>query len=214
MALRIDRNGFLFLGIVFTFISIVYADGKNLKKFEIKKKKGENTLLLSFDYTEIFDQKAQQNLSSGLPSVVLLRLGLNKVSKNKPVKIFIRTCKIVYDIWEENYVVNIYETTGNKTEKCGDRKNAISICASPKNMKFSIDGVESGTYYFSATVDLNPLSDEVLESMRKWLKRPLSDSGSLNPSDSFFGSFMTLFVNEKIQPSEKTFFFESQKFKL
>jgi hypothetical protein len=90
----------------------------------------------------------------------------------------------------------------------------MKLCGSVKNMPFPVESVENGIYRFATVVDLNPISKEVLEAMRDWLKRPLGDSGHLNPADSFFGSFITIFVNEKLEPSEKTLTFESQKFKL
>ncbi len=81
-------------------------------------------------------------------------------------------------------------------------------------MPLLVEGVGEGIYRLAAVAELNPMSKEILEAMRNWLKRPLGESGKLNPADSFFGSFIAIFVNEKLEPSEKTMTFESQKFKI
>ena len=185
------------------------------KKFDLSKKKGEKKLLVSFDYSEIFDDKSKKKLSSGLPTVVLMRLFLHPEGEKKPVSMTLRRCKIIYDIWEEHYIVTI-STAGKKTKtkKIKNRADTARTCSSVKKLPYAVDDVKEGNYVFAAVIDRNPLSREVLEAMRNWLKRPLGDSGHLNPADSFFGSFITIFVNEKIEPSEKMIKVTSQKFKI
>lgn len=205
---------FLLLTICLLGISVCFADGKSTRKFDIKKKKGEKTLLLSVDYSDIFNEKSLKNLDSGLPTTVLMRLYLLREKKSKPVSMAIRTCKIIFDIWEENYIVTVSTPGETKTKKIDKKPDAVSFCASISNFPYSIEGIQNGIYKFAAVIDLNPISKEILEAMRNWLKRPLGDAGRLNPADSFFGSFITIFVNEKLEPSEKTLKFESQKFSL
>ncbi len=198
-------------------IASVLCLGQNVidKKFDLSKEKGGKNLLVSFDYSDIFDDKSKEKLSSGLPTVVLMRLFLHPEGEKKPVSMTLRKCKIIYDIWEEHYIVTI-STAGKKTKtkKIKHRAETAKICSSVKKLRYSIDDVKEGNYRFSAVIDRNPLSKEVLEAMRNWLKRPLGDSGHLNPADSFFGSFVTIFVNEKIEPSEKMIKVASQKFKI
>jgi hypothetical protein len=214
MALKKAHGALLAILILAAAALLCRAEMKSVRKFEIKKKKGEKTLLVTVDYSDIFDEKAKENLDSGLPTVVLFRLYLHKENKDKPVSMALRTCKVIYDIWEENYIATISTTGKSKTKKIQEKQEAMKLCGSVKNMPFPVESVENGIYRFATVVDLNPISKEVLEAMRDWLKRPLGDSGHLNPADSFFGSFITIFVNEKLEPSEKTLTFESQKFKL
>lgn len=214
MALKKHHSALIFLLIFAGFIMLSYAKSKKERQFELKKKKGEKILLVSFDYSDIFDKKAKKKLSNGLPTVVLLRLYLHAHKKKKPKSMRLKQCKVIYDVWEEHYIVTISTEGKKKTKKIHSKDKIIKLCSSVKNMPYPVGDVKEGVYKFAAVVDLNPLSKEVLDAMRNWLKRPLGDSGHLNPADSFFSSFITIFVNEKIEPSEKTIKFKSQEFKI
>lgn len=209
----LNRKFIVFALLMLLISTVIFAKRKNIKNFIIKKQKND-TLLLSFDYTEIFTKKAIEKLSSGLPTVVLLRVYLKKEGKKKPIRMAIRNCKVVFDIWEENYLVEVKTTGSSKTTSVSAKREAMKMCASVTDFPFLIAGVKEGEYRFAGVCDLNPISKEVLKAMRRWLNRPLGTGGKLSPGDSFFGSFVTIFVNEKIEPSEKTIKFESQKFEI
>jgi len=214
MALRRHRGLLLLAAVLAGGILTAMADSSKQREFDLTKDKEEKTILVSFDYTDIFDDKSKKKLSSGLPTTVLMRLYLHADKKKKPLSMRMRTCKVLYDVWEEHYIVAVSTEGSKKTKKLSSRTDAVKLCGSVKKLPFPAKDVPGGVYRFSVVVDLNPLSKEVLEAMRKWLKRPLGDTGHLNPADSFFGSFIAIFVNEKIEPSEKTIKFESQKFKI
>jgi len=190
------------------------AQKEVVKKFDVKKADDGAKLLVSVDYHDIFDAKSAAKLSSGLPTTVLLRLALRREGEKSPLRMSLRSCKVIYDIWEENYIVTVGTAGKEKTKKLATQAETVKLCAGVKDFPFPVAGAAPGEYRFAAVVDLNPLSQEVLEAMRGWLKRPLGDSGLLGPGDSFFGSFVAIFVNEKIEPSEKMIKLKSQKFKL
>jgi hypothetical protein len=214
MALRRHRGLLLAAALLAAGALTALADSAKQREFGLTKVKEDKTILVSVDYTDIFDDKAEKKLSSGLPTTVLMRLYLKADKKKKPVSMRMSTCKVLYDVWEEHYIVTVSTEGSNKTKKLDSKKEAVKLCGSVKKLPFPVKDVPGGVYRFAVVVDLNPLSKEVLEAMRKWLKRPLGDTGHLNPADSFFGSFIAIFVNEKIEPSEKTIKFESQKFKI
>jgi hypothetical protein len=214
MALKRHHGLLLAAALTAAGILAAAADSSKQREFDLTKDKEEKTILVSVDYTDIFDDKAKKKLSSGLPTTVLARLYLHADKKKKPINMRMRTCKVLYDVWEEHYIVTVSTEGSKKTKKVGSKIEAVKLCGSLKKLPFPVKDVPDGVYRFAAVVDLNPLSKEVLEAMRKWLKRPLGDTGHLNPADSFFGSFIAIFVNEKIEPSEKTIKFESQKFKI
>ena len=214
MALRRTHTLALVLLLLAGMTLLAQAAKKKERTFTLTTIKEDRTVLATFDYTDIFDTKARKNLSSGLPTTVLMRLYLQKEGSKKPISMRLRTCKVLYDVWEEIYLVTVSTEGSKKTRKLGSKDDAVNLCGSVKKLPFPAGDVKKGVYRFNAVVDLNPLSKEVLEAMRNWLKRPLGDSGYLNPADSFFGSFIAIFVNEKIEPSEKTLKFQSQAFKI
>jgi hypothetical protein len=55
------------------------------------------------------------------------------------------------------------------------------------------------------------VSAELLAEMRRWLSRPASQSG-IDISSSFFGSFVSIFVNPRFPEAERVLRVRSQPF--
>jgi hypothetical protein len=69
----------------------------------------------------------------------------------------------------------------------------------------------SGARYFVAMlVEVNPVSQEMLERIKRWVTRP-NGSNAIGPSDSLFGSFVGLFV-ARIGAADKQLAFRTQAF--
>jgi hypothetical protein len=62
--------------------------------------------------------------------------------------------------------------------------------------------------------DLNPISEDLLIEVRRWLVQPARGQRRLGAGDSFFGSFVSIFVNPRIEDSERQVRFVSQPFVL
>ena len=62
--------------------------------------------------------------------------------------------------------------------------------------------------------DLNPISEDLLADVRRWLVQPARGQRRLGAGDSFFGSFVSIFVNPRIEDSERQVRFVSQPFAL
>jgi len=60
--------------------------------------------------------------------------------------------------------------------------------------------------------DLNPISQDLLAEVRRWLVQPSRGQRRLAAGDSFFGSFVSIFVNPRIEDSERQVRFVSQPF--
>jgi hypothetical protein len=60
--------------------------------------------------------------------------------------------------------------------------------------------------------DLNPISDDLLADVRHWLVEPARGQRRLGAGDSFFGSFVSIFVNPRIEDAERQLRFVSQPF--
>jgi hypothetical protein len=76
----------------------------------------------------------------------------------------------------------------------------------------TLDRVKPQDQYFVAGIgEVNPMSEDLLEEVRRWLRNPQGDRRSTG-SESFFGSFVSIFVNNKIRRAEKTFRLRTQPF--
>src|SRR6185295_6879255 len=60
--------------------------------------------------------------------------------------------------------------------------------------------------------DLNPISEDLLADVRRWLMLPARGQRRIGAGDSFFGSFVSIFVNPRIEDSERQVRFVSQPF--
>jgi hypothetical protein len=66
-----------------------------------------------------------------------------------------------------------------------------------------------GTRYFLRFEgQLNPLSEDLVADVRRWLVRPPGQGRA--SGDSVFGSFISFFVNPRIDESEREVSFDSQ----
>ena len=58
--------------------------------------------------------------------------------------------------------------------------------------------------------DLNPVSEELLADVRRWLVQPAHGQRRVGAGDTFFGSFVSIFVNPRVDDSERQVRFASQ----
>jgi hypothetical protein len=69
-------------------------------------------------------------------------------------------------------------------------------------------------YSIAIRSDLNPLSQELLAELRQWLRQPSGPQRrpGTGGGDSFFGTFVTVFINPQIDESEHQVRFVSPPF--
>jgi hypothetical protein len=190
-----------------------FADEVGVRKVGLARK--DDDLLVSFGYRDIFDDESEAELESGLPTTVLMRMSLVPEKGDEPLSFTLRNSRVIYDLWEEVYHVTV-KSPGREAEKTvvEERDEAIEIAAVASRHPLDIEDVPPGTYELRIRVDRNPLSKAIIKGMNNWLKRPIGSSGRLKPGDSFFGSFISFFVNKKLEKAEATKTFRSQPFKL
>jgi hypothetical protein len=76
----------------------------------------------------------------------------------------------------------------------------------------TLDEVKVGPHYFLAIVaELNPVDEKRMAEMRRWLTKSSSET-RLDSSSSFFGSFVSVFVNPKLQKADRIVRLRSQLF--
>ena len=63
--------------------------------------------------------------------------------------------------------------------------------------------------YFGAIVELNPLSPDTVQRIRRWLSK--SGAGQLR-GDAFFGSFVSIFVSRQLGSAEHALAFRSSTY--
>jgi hypothetical protein len=119
---------------------------------------------------------------------------------------------VVYDIWDEVYVLRLDEPTGRRTLKVKYRAAALKELTAVDNLPVArlADLPYDSTYVLSMIVELNPVSKETLAEVRRWLSQ--GNGGGLDRGGAFFGSFVSVFVNPKIAEADRVLNLRSQPF--
>lgn len=181
------------------------------KSMSFVERKGN--VVVSTTFTELFDTDAYDKLGSGFQQTVVVRLYVYKEDKELPVSYQLVTFRVAYDLWDEIYVVRMDGTSGQINLEYNTRAEALKrITSLYKYPVADLDDIPKGdNHYLGVVVELNPVSSESLAEIRRWLTRR-AGSQSLNRSTSFFGSFVSVFVNPKIPEADRSLRIRSQPF--
>ena len=174
-------------------------------------------LTVSVGLQDLFGAAERERLKSGFATRVLLRAALEEASTGEPVAVAVQRAEIVYDIWDEKFGVRTSDGLGVEQRAVAPTADEAIWRAA---VLFEVPMVDlarlrPGTEYVLAVRgDLNPISEDLLIEVRRWLVQPARGQRRLGAGDSFFGSFVSIFVNPRIEDSERQVRFVSQPFVL
>ena len=166
----------------------------------------------SFSYRDVMDKALMDKLSSGLPTVIAMRAYVLREGDDTPVALAVRTCRVVYDLWDEVYRVKLSGPGGERDTAVINVEGVLRQCAEARDLPVADRGLLAAgkPHFLGVIVEVNPVSPQTLEQMRHWVSRP-NGSTSIGPGDALFGSFVGLFVRQ-IGNSDKTLRFRTQAF--
>jgi hypothetical protein len=168
-------------------------------------------LSFAVDFPELADDALQKRLDSGLATTVVVRAYLVREGSARAEALAVQTVRTAYDLWDEVYVSEVSSESGTRVVRDKRRDEALrrlSTLQLPLCDQAQLD--RSARYRVAVIVELNPVSPALLAQVRKWLSRPRE--GGLGPSagDSYFGSFVSLFVNRRVGEAERLLRFRTQ----
>jgi hypothetical protein len=168
-------------------------------------------LRASFSYRDVLaDPGLTNKLSNGLRMVIAMRAYVYREGQDSPVALAVRSCEVAYDLWEEVYRVHIDDPEGKRDQAVLDVKGVLRLCAEAQNLPVVRRGLLTAgvEYFLGVVVEINPVSQEMLEQMRRWMSRPAGSTG-IAPTNALFGSFVQLFVRQ-VAASDGTLTFRTQ----
>jgi hypothetical protein len=174
-------------------------------------------VVISVGLQDLFGPAERQRLTSGFATRVLIRVALQESGSDTPVAFAFQRTEIVYDIWDEKFRLRITRGTGPDVHlEARTAEEAISRAATLwQHPLIEARRLHPGTMYVVACRgDLNPISEELMADVRRWLVQPARGQRRVGAGDSFFGSFVSIFVNPRIEDSERQVRFLSQGFAL
>lgn len=169
-------------------------------------------LVVSTVLTQLFDSAAYEALGSGFESTVLIRLWLYKKGEAEPVAFQALQRRVIYDMWDEVYEIQLEGGGKARTKKVKYRAEALKLLTALDRVPIAhVDDVPYEAQHTLVIVaELNPVSEETLAEVRRWLTE--GNGGGLDRGGGLFGSVVSVFVNPKIAEADRVLRLRSQRF--
>jgi hypothetical protein len=165
---------------------------------------------LSFSVRDLVDSDAVKKLQSGLPQTITTRIYVYSERSREPLTVAALSCRVVYDLWEGVYRIERQTEASDKTLTSRALDGVVTQCLTFQNYTIGaaklLERVRGKQVYFAVVSELNPLSPDAVQRIRRWLARP---SGSELNGGAFFGSFVSIFVGRKLGDADKIVTFRS-----
>jgi hypothetical protein len=144
--------------------------------------------------------------------VIAMRAYLFKDAGGDPIALTARSCRVVYDLWDEVFKITITQPGGSTSAVAVNVEGVLRNCGEVKKQPLLDKSAMSAStkYFLAVLVEVNPVSQDMLDRIKKWVTRP-SGTNAIGPGDALFGSFVGLFV-AKIGDADKKLFFRTQSF--
>ena len=175
----------------------------------------DHAVTVSVGLQDLFTDAERQRLTSGFATRILIRAALEDAATGEAIALFVQRAEIVYDIWDEKFSVRTSDGMGTERRfvvRTADEaiwRAAVLVDAPVLDEKRMQPGQR---YLLAVRGDVNPISEDLLIEVRRWLVQPVRGQRRLGAGDSFFGSFVSIFVNPRIEESERQVRFVSQPF--
>jgi hypothetical protein len=195
------------------FAAVRPAGAEEVAQRSFVVERSDSALLVSVGFHDLFDEHGRQKLDSGFWNRVVVRVNTRAVGQDQPVALAARTCRVRREVWEELYEVQLEDHTGRSTKRLGTAQQAIAHCAALR--RFPVAGMEAlgqGRHTVEVIAELNPMSQELVEEVRRWIRSPQGSQRRLGQGSNFFGSVVSIFVNPSIGRSDRMLMFRSQVF--
>jgi len=156
------------------------------------------------------DRRVHEQIESGLPRDIVIRLYAYLEGREQSVAFVARTCRVTHDLWELVYRVQLTTAAGSRTVSVPTLAEVVQRCLIVRNQPVgaAADFHTGERVYFAVLVEFAPLSTATVQRIRRWIARGGSTAGVND--EAFFGSFVSLFVNRRIGQAQRTVRFRSQ----
>jgi hypothetical protein len=166
---------------------------------------------VSYSVADFADAAVRRRLSTGVTQTLVVRTYAYEAGSTAPLAVAVRSCRVTFDPWPENFRVHEQSESVDRVVELASIDEVIAHCLVADHVRVGGAGTFVGRHgnqiTFGVVVELNPLTPDAVQRIRRWLARP---EGGASPDDAFFGSFVSLFVNRGIGEAERTLSFRSQ----
>jgi hypothetical protein len=160
-------------------------------------------LYLDMSFRDVVDANIRTKLSRGLPTTIVLAATIQRAGSNEPLSSTAQTCRVTWHVWEEAYQVEIIRPGSNHVRWTTTLEGVLRRCAETRRL-LAGDGAQiprGVALYAKGSIQINPVSPEVLQKLKRWVMRP-SSTGTAAPGDALFSTFAGLFL-QRIGDAER-----------
>ncbi|HEV7553924.1 MAG TPA: hypothetical protein VGO00_00640 [Kofleriaceae bacterium] len=192
--------------------SLARADDEAIETQKMRFIERGEDLTLTTTLGKLFDTSAYDDLGKGLLNTIVIRMVVLPKDSTEPVAVQLIRRTVQYDLWDEIYTIKFDEPIRRAAVKVKRRAEALKIVTSIDDLPFARLGdlPFEQIYELGLVAELNPVSKETLAEVRRWLSQ--GTGGGLDRNGSFFGSFVSVFVNPKIPAADRVLRLRSQPF--
>ena len=160
-----------------------------------------------------FDADLRQILESGFTNNLVYRIYLFSVDREEPLSLSIVAFAQVFRLYTDVYYISREGTEGYVA-----REDWSSAVAELSRFTVEFEAVANdnpGEYFAAAILEINPLSEEHLAEARSWIAQSRSGYRLFGmENQSFFGTFVSLFINANRRSAELIRYFRSTHFEI
>jgi hypothetical protein len=191
------------------------ADKLSKKKLSRRKAKlatHRGWVTMTVSYRDVVNSAIRRKLLSGLPTVIAARTYVFPDKGARPVALGVKTCRVVFDLWDEVFRIDLQQGGRGRQTVAVNVEGVLRRCAEARRQPIVAQRSLSAQqpYFMGVMVEINPLSKEMMERIKRWVSRP-KGAGTVGPGDSLFGSFVGLFITH-VPDADRAITFRTQVF--
>jgi hypothetical protein len=171
-----------------------------------------NLLYLNMGFRDVVDAGVRSKLSRGLPTTIVLTATLQRAGSGEPLSTTAQTCRVTWHVWEEAYHIEIIRPGASQVRWTTTLEGVLRRCAEARRLLAgNATQIPQGVaLYARGSIQINPVSPEVLQKLKRWVMRP-SSNNTVAPGDALFSTFAGLFL-QRIGDAEREQRFQTRAF--
>lgn len=173
----------------------------------------KSLLYLDIGFRDVLDDGIRSKLSRGLPTTIVMTATIQKAGTTEPLSTTTQTCRITWHVWEEAYYVEIVRPGSSQARWTTTLEGVFRRCAEAHRL-LAGDATQVSpnvALYARGTIQINPVSPEVMQKLQRWVMRP-SSTGTAAPGDALFSTFAGLFMQRIGDAERELHFFTRPRF--
>lgn len=180
------------------------ADQPPVRAATLEWTAARDELHLTVSFRDALDARVRKKLSRGLPTTIVLTGTVYRAGSSNPLSTTVQSCKITWHVWNEAYRVEITRPDESKTRWTTTLEGVLRRCAEAHDLPVAARSQVPSTIpvQILGKIQINPISPEVLEKIRRWVTRPVR-TGTAAPGDALFSTFTGLFM-QRVGEAERS----------